>query len=499
MDPIRHPWHPIERLQSDLTASNGSFAALEALRAEWEGFLASLTPEEVVGIRQRSLRLLAVETGLIERLYDIEWGLTLTLASEGFARDVIERSGGAVDEHTRATLLAQRDSLEMVREFVGSDRQLTPGFVKELHSAITRTQGTYPATDALGRQVDVDLKHGEYKTAPNHVQLADNSVLEYTPPEHVASEVDRLVQLHRENESAGVHPIVCAAWLHHRFVQIHPFADGNGRVARGLVLLVLLQHRYAPLVVDRFHRNDYLQALDAANLGDLTPLVRLFTRLENAALTRELEAPASQPVGTSTEVAHTLAAQLSALRAKQQFAVDQALGVRATAINARVKHWFETKRSELERTLAGQGIADGHVLCGSSFGPEHANSHWWRHQIITSARRAGHFADTSRITGWHHLRVRVGGVQLRFLAALHGAGKHSGVLAVVTVAELEPIQEDDGTQGSMSKQLIETTRDAFRVVHTEATDSIEARSKELEELLDEGLTIGLVRLFEGAV
>ena len=88
---------------------------------------------------------------------------------------------------------------------------------------------------------------------------------------------------------------------------------------------------------------------------------------------------------------------------------------------------------------------------------------------------------------------------MRFLAALHGAGKHSGVLAVVTVAELEPIQEDDGTQGSMSKQLIETTRDAFRVVHTEATDSIEARSKELEELLDEGLTIGLVRLFEGAV
>ena len=90
-------------------------------------------------------------------------------------------------------------------------------------------------------------------------------------------------------------------------------------------------------------------------------------------------------------------------------------------------------------------------------------------------------------------------MQLRYLAAMHVAGKRTGVLAVVTVAELEPIQEDTGAHGDSSKQLIETSRDAFRVVHTEATDRIDERIAELEELLDEGLTIGLVRLFEEAV
>jgi Fic family protein len=48
---------------------------------------------------------------------------------------------------------------------------------------------------------------------------------------HVAAEMDKLVELHREHRAAGVAPEVESAWLHHRFTQIHPFQDGNGRVA----------------------------------------------------------------------------------------------------------------------------------------------------------------------------------------------------------------------------------------------------------------------------
>src|SRR6266704_240630 len=75
--------------------------------------------------------------------------------------------------------------------------------------------------------------------------------------------------------TADAHPVIRAAWLHHRFVAIHPFQDGNGRVARALTLLVLLRAHYAPLVVGRHQRGDYLDALDVA-AGDLRPLVRLF-------------------------------------------------------------------------------------------------------------------------------------------------------------------------------------------------------------------------------
>ena len=52
------------------------------------------------------------------------------------------------------------------------------------------------------------------------------------PPEQVDSELSRLQHLYERysGQPPSVHPVLCAAWLHHRFVQIHPVADGNRRV-----------------------------------------------------------------------------------------------------------------------------------------------------------------------------------------------------------------------------------------------------------------------------
>ena len=246
----RIPWKPIEGLRTGEAPENGAFGALDALRGEWVRRLEAFSEDERTQVRQRSLRRLAIETGILERLYDVEWGLTLTLVAEGFTREVIERAGGSVDERTLATLKAQMDSLGVVVDFVRADRRLSPSYIKELHQAITRTQETYVVTDSLGRVVETTLLKGEWKRHPHSVVRSDNSTLEYAPPEQVASEVDRLVELWVELDATAVHPIIKAAWLHHRFAQIHPFADGNGRVARALTLLVLERHRYAPLVVD---------------------------------------------------------------------------------------------------------------------------------------------------------------------------------------------------------------------------------------------------------
>ena len=96
--------------------------------------------------------------------------------------------------------------------------------------------------------------------------------------------MERLVEWH--NGMGDAHPIVSAARLHHRFVQIHPFQDGSGRVARALTLLSLGKRHYPPLVVDRNSRDSYLNALDIANRGDLTHLGRLFARLAMRSIRR---------------------------------------------------------------------------------------------------------------------------------------------------------------------------------------------------------------------
>ncbi len=494
-DTGRIQWEPIRPLRPADARVNGAIGALEALRAEWLRRLEALSESERNAIRQRTLRRLAIETGILERLYDLDWGLTLTLVAEGLTRDVVERAGGRVDERTLATLRAHMDSLGLVVEFVRADRPLTPFFIKELHQALTRTQATYTATDALGRTFDRELPKGVWKKDPNHVLRSDHRILEYCPPEQVASEMDNLTEMWAQLDATATHPLVKAAWLHHRFVQIHPFADGNGRVARALTLLVVEKYRYAPLVIDRHHRTRYLLALDRANDGELGDLVGLFARLESGALASELERPFEAPKGLSVEVAHTLAEQLAHRRALAREAVALKLDALSRAVIGRMDVWFARKRAELEDIFRSRGLGDVKVLFDSQLPPSE-KAQWFRVQAIRAAHFAGHYADFTGFTGSCCLRIRVQELQLRYIAAVHGAGRDTGVMAVVTFGDIGPRAGGASAEGTdrLAPVEFETTHDAFRFVHTESVSDLDARGGELDELLEEGLTEALAKL-----
>ena len=126
------------------------------------------------------------------------------------------------------------------------------------------------------------------KSFNNHVEHADGTRFEYCPYEHVSQEMDNLVAMHAEHNRIGVPPEVEAAWLHHRFSLIHPFVDGNGRVARCLATLILLKASWLPLVVTRHDKSDYIATLRDADRGDLSPLVRMIGRLQRKAIREAL-------------------------------------------------------------------------------------------------------------------------------------------------------------------------------------------------------------------
>ena len=107
--------------------------------------------------------------------------------------------------------------------------------------------------------------------------------------------MDRLLAMHLEHRE--VPPEIEGAWLHHRFVQIHPFQDGNGRVARALATLVMIRKGWLPLVVTDSGRADYIGALEMADEGDLQPLVRLFARIQRRAFEGALSAAGGSVAG----------------------------------------------------------------------------------------------------------------------------------------------------------------------------------------------------------
>jgi Fic family protein len=63
------------------------------------------------------------------------------------------------------------------------------------------------------------------------------------------------------------HPVEFAALLHEELVTIHPFTDGNGRAARLLMNLALLQAGYAITIIPPVLRSDYISALKKAQTG----------------------------------------------------------------------------------------------------------------------------------------------------------------------------------------------------------------------------------------
>jgi fido (protein-threonine AMPylation protein) len=169
-------------------------------------------------------------------------------------------------------------------DFIGGTRQLSTGYIKELHAALLRNQDTYAVVDQLGRAFEKHLEKGQYKTEPNSPTRPDSLVHEYCPPEQVASEMDRLVAMHSEHAERGVPVEVEAAWFHHRFTQIHPFADGNGRVARAIASLEFIKAGWFPLIVKRDDWSRYVEALEKADQGDLRPVVSLFVESQRNAL-----------------------------------------------------------------------------------------------------------------------------------------------------------------------------------------------------------------------
>jgi Fic family protein len=126
------------------------------------------------------------------------------------------------------------------------------------------------------------------------------ALLQLPPPAQVpAALATWLVEVNTPTApTIAQHPLVQAAVAHHRFEAIHPFSDGNGRVGRLLLNLLLLRAGYAPTLLAREWRGAYLRALRGADLGYYSALINLVGRGVEQALDLYLEvceAPAYDP------------------------------------------------------------------------------------------------------------------------------------------------------------------------------------------------------------
>ena len=115
------------------------------------------------------------------------------------------------------------------------------------------------------------IKVGKYKEQPNSVQLSNGEMFHYASPQETPIKMKELMDWFNLNQT--INPIVLAAEFHHRFILIHPFDDGNGRVSRLLVNYILMQNDLPPIVIKKEHKKQYLLTLRLADAGNIEPFI----------------------------------------------------------------------------------------------------------------------------------------------------------------------------------------------------------------------------------
>ena len=152
--------------------------------------------------------------------------------------------------------------------------KITESVIKELHKIILAE----PYADAKA-----EINPGHYKTQANYLYTVTGERIDFMPPEEVATAMNDLVNWlnnhievpKRKKHKYDLHPILVAAAFQVRFIQIHPFGDGNGRMARILSNLILMQYGYTPAIIRLENRETYYNLLNLSSLEEPLPLAEM--------------------------------------------------------------------------------------------------------------------------------------------------------------------------------------------------------------------------------
>jgi len=491
-------WKPIQDLQGD----PGDLAATElrSLSKVWQEQRDRLQRTgQLARFNEELGREFAIETGILEHLYTLDRGVTRLLIERGIDAALIPHDATDRDPDLVAAMIQdQHEAAKALLDFVGQQRSLSPSFVKELHALLTRNQTSTTAIDGQGHPVKVALRKGEWKRFPNNPQRRNGTIHEYAPPEHVASEMDRLVEWHRQHREQDWPPEVEAAWLHHRFTQIHPFQDGNGRVARCLASLVLIRAEWFYLAIDRDQRASYIESLEQADRGDLQPLVELVARQQRKAFVRALSlAREVEKRARVSQIIEAAREDLDARKATLREGWDQLEETAGRILQATTER-FEEVRDELDSTLGSTTSPVRFEFFVDPEAPHGERSYWFRWQVIQSAKNLGYFANLNDFHAWGRLVLRTapadngaddnGAEQTDILLSIHGLGhEYTGVLAA-SLSFFQRLRDEDADDGQGAVEVRTLTDEVFQINYVERPEeALQRFGPWLEDALARGL------------
>jgi len=189
-------------------------------------------------------------------------GNTLTLQETKLVlEEGVTIGGKPLKDHIEARNDAE--AFDLMIELVNSKKKISQEIIQQIHEFVMKGILKNP---------------GQYRT--ENVRITGAKI---NPPSYL--KIVKLMDEYIQNiEKLKLQTIKKAAFIHHEFVRIHPFIDGNGRVARLLTNFYLMKNGYPPIVIQKEDRKKYYKTLNKADQGDLSDFATFIARSVNESL-----------------------------------------------------------------------------------------------------------------------------------------------------------------------------------------------------------------------
>ncbi len=217
---------------------------MEKMRIEYKKILKKLSPAQLKDLFDRFTVNFTYESNAIE-------GNSLTLKDVA----MVLHENTSIKGKSLREIYETRNSREVVDLILKKKFKATEKNALKMHTMLVK---------------DMQIPTG-YKTVPNYIQYRE---VVTTSPEKVPTAMKELFNWFEKNKGK-MHPLQLAAKFHGHFESIHPFEDGNGRVGRFLMNVILVNAGYPPIIIRKTQRISYFNALEDSDNGRSITLERL--------------------------------------------------------------------------------------------------------------------------------------------------------------------------------------------------------------------------------
>ncbi|MBI2043671.1 Fic family protein [Candidatus Pacearchaeota archaeon] len=237
--------YAIKKYKTDSVFSKEEFLKIESIRVDYSDIIKKISNKDKKDLFDRFTANFTYESNALE-------GNSLTLKDVA----IVMFENSTIKGKDLREIYETRNSRKVVERILDKKFDISEKDIIKIHKILVQ---------------DLDIETS-YKKFPN---ILVGKKIRLTPPEKVKEEMANLVEWYHKNKTK-IHPLKLISLFHGKFEQIHPFQDGNGRVGRFLINVMLINNNYPPLIIRKSQRISYLTALEKFDNNYSKTLERFF-------------------------------------------------------------------------------------------------------------------------------------------------------------------------------------------------------------------------------